>query len=999
MKFRNILQGTEFRPRIELLVNESKNSWLRELGKNDIIHSKNVEEILDRLVPDVLKKNESKFDKAEIFLLLCAIYLHDIGRKINEYYHERESYNEIKNDPKKYHLINEYEAEAVALICLGHSRESDYSIHKIPKDFGIFGYSSSGRTLNLQNMAALLRISDELDNTFTRVRGLKENDSPRKAIRDINPIPTKGIIEFQVSPSTWKHSFLLEKMKNYTQQRLSEVQEILNDLGLPYYQIWISPKSLILPQKKPSKEEALEKLIITAASLLESKFHNIEIYKEIYKFELSIYCENIFLDNKTRIGFLAYKNISENDAFESAMILSKLKEKGNIDIGFLLTDAPISLGIKAILEAKQIQTVTIQDLLLDISDFSSSLKSYIGDYEEKEIFEKDLYIPLEIENEEHESLELIDDYLFSWLYENAEIQLTILGDYGTGKTTIAERFSYLLAKKYLEDPTRNRIPILIKLGDYRKTIRIESLITDLFVNKRDEVISYSSFEAVNRAGKLVIILDGFDEMADKYNENVIVNNFREFDKLVEQNAKIILTCRTHYFKNVMELHQLHKGSILYKAIDDKPGYRLIFLKPFTSNQSSQYLQKLFPLLYKKYIKIIRKTYDLSELSQRPILLRLLSQTLPQIETSILRKVNHAEIYREYTEFWLLRDDWRSILGGNARRKISQGLAFYLYTSEEDSIHYSRLPQIIRTLLKEKTNYSIEEIDSDIRTCTFLCRDHRGNYSFSHKSFLEYFMATYLKNVIQDSNMDIANNILFSFDFQKNQKLSKKKHFMIINNEITDFLVDLFDNPKERNLLSNIQNFLLNSPKSQKIWLYLIKELKIQTAIPKLLKILKEKQHETLAPLILSVVTNVSENKTIQYIIKNFNELGDCNILGKIVSWIRSQGVISNNNLKKIQNRYLQLKKSRAIMVSIPTNEKFKLYPFSKEAKRRRIEKINELCEDEEELNKAKRKFRNNWQKKKKEYDQFLQKQEKDEKQRLFEQAEKELRSKRSKKNK
>jgi len=45
---------------------------------------------------------------------------------------------------------------------------------------------------------------------------------------------------------------------------------------------------------------------------------------------------------------------------------------------------------------------------------------------------------------------------------------------------------------------------------------------------------------------------------------------------------------------------------------------------------------------------------LRELAEKPILLELMVETLPQIKIEENKKVNHASLYDRYTKFWLQR---------------------------------------------------------------------------------------------------------------------------------------------------------------------------------------------------------------------------------------------------------------------------------------------------------------------------------------------------------
>lgn len=155
MRFRDVLANTTLAARLEVLFDEARLDWLRDLGKNDLQHSQAIERILDRLVPDEIKLNPRLFDQGEVFLLLAAVYLHDIGRKQDDHHHELESYRMLTEDPRRFHLRDGFEAEAVGQICASHAPESDWPIQKTDANYGIAGLTSTGRTLNLTRPAGL----------------------------------------------------------------------------------------------------------------------------------------------------------------------------------------------------------------------------------------------------------------------------------------------------------------------------------------------------------------------------------------------------------------------------------------------------------------------------------------------------------------------------------------------------------------------------------------------------------------------------------------------------------------------------------------------------------------------------------------------------------------------------------------------------------------------------------------------------------------------------
>lgn len=108
-------------------VKEEAHIWLAGIEKNGINHSERLEDYLNLLIPDDLR---NKLKPAEIFILLYAVYLHDIGYlnekdEIEAYDHPKRSRDYILNNHKKY-LLGDFpprsdglpsSARAVADVC------------------------------------------------------------------------------------------------------------------------------------------------------------------------------------------------------------------------------------------------------------------------------------------------------------------------------------------------------------------------------------------------------------------------------------------------------------------------------------------------------------------------------------------------------------------------------------------------------------------------------------------------------------------------------------------------------------------------------------------------------------------------------------------------------------------------------------------------------------------------------------------------------------------
>jgi hypothetical protein len=531
-RFRDLLKRTKLHPKIELITNEAQDGFLRELGKNDFIHSRNIEDILDRLIPDHIKENEDFFNKGEIYLLLVSIYLHDIGRKTKSLHHEIESYNLIKNNPDKYYL-DEFEADAVSQICAAHAEEEVWPIKNNDPNFGIFGLSSPGRTFNLQKLGALLRLCDELDNTKVRIKGIStQTRSVRQIIRDINPIYEYGRIEIQASAKNWNEQELLLKVIDYTQQRLNEVTEFLKPINLHYYQIWPSPNNFQAPIKNIDFEEpSLQKFIFEVGEMLENRYSDIKLDEKIDNIEIPILCIEKKIGVETKTAVYSCIDINSVDmAREISGALSYLKTQNKVDMCLVITKKIVPNEIKEIFQSKNIHIGDINLLINNLYNFKNACSHYIKKLSIKEINQRSAFVNPRgfLENGEH--INDVEKYINDWIESDKSVHLTILGDFGAGKTTICERIvlekAKLLNKTDLIE-TNTRIPILIELKNYTGGVPVESLITDYLVNKLSINISFKEFEILNKKGRFLIILDGFDEIANLIDEEAVLKTFLE----------------------------------------------------------------------------------------------------------------------------------------------------------------------------------------------------------------------------------------------------------------------------------------------------------------------------------------------------------------------------------------------------------------------------------------------------------------------------------------
>lgn len=148
--------------------------WLSGLEKNGYEHSERLEGYLDSLTKKI--RDTNSISPEDLFILLCAIYMHDIGYKHNNNVvsegHAKRSRDMILANPSEYCLGDfpifdeKYPrvAAAVGCVCYGHSLK--VSLDEIPDLFPDQVFAS--KQIRLRKLTALLRLADEADDPYIR---------------------------------------------------------------------------------------------------------------------------------------------------------------------------------------------------------------------------------------------------------------------------------------------------------------------------------------------------------------------------------------------------------------------------------------------------------------------------------------------------------------------------------------------------------------------------------------------------------------------------------------------------------------------------------------------------------------------------------------------------------------------------------------------------------------------------------------------------------------
>lgn len=369
----------------------------------------------------------------------------------------------------------------------------------------------------------------------------------------------------------------------------------------------------------------------------------------------------------------------------------------------------------------------------------------------------DQYVSYALGAETFAAFSMIDE----WLEDADWNQLTLLGDVGSGKSFFCRMLALRLANAYLAEPLERPFPILVDLRHAAREFSLEGLILTHLIRSGLSETSFDAFHYLLSQGRIIVIFDGFDEMAARTTPEVTARNFHELARCVTGRAKVLLTCRTHYFKSRTEEEQIILGGAaisdnepareLYWDLISRRGFRISYMAPFELRQIEEYVRLARPADAAEALARIRSTYNLLELSQRPLLLDMVVKSLDTLTTD---QIDAATLYSVFTDAWIYRDHWRDVLSPSLKLSFLVGLARSLWEQDLPSVHYERLLSYVATELAAhiRDPRELVEIDAEVRTATFLTRNAVGEYGFAHKSYSEYFLAKFLALELTNGNV-------------------------------------------------------------------------------------------------------------------------------------------------------------------------------------------------------------------------------------------------------
>lgn len=494
------------------------------------------------------------------------------------------------------------------------------------------------------------------------------------------------------------------------------------------------------PSKRPPTGTAFEEQVLKVLRLLGYKVERnvningcqIDVYGEyrtgVITLKLMVECKD----------YGKGKPVGIEEVNKFAGVLAVARNTGVVDKGLFVTTEGFTPQAKVNARSAGIELTTFKELSTQLVDFNDYIERVVADFKSSPVSK--CYVDLSgTEVEEYEGSDKaiihrpIDKYVNTILSDNEHRKLALLGNFGTGKSTFCRKYAHDLAISYRNGKT-NRIPVRINLSDFDSKLHIQELILNTLQFRYNLNITQTICHELQRIGRFLFLFDGFDEMASRVDVDTMRENLRDINKVADiQENKFILTCRTHFFRDRVQVEILTEFDILY-------------IPEWGERELKEYLKKRFGKNWKPQLERISGTHNLPELAQTPLFLEMIVETLPELGDEVKR----IELYQAYTDKWIQEQSRRkgARLLEEQRRQFVRELAMKLYLEGKLSCHHKEFVPLLRQRFEIDDAAQMDYLRSDVQTCTFLTRDGKGNYGFRHKSFMEFFVAQTLAEEIR-----------------------------------------------------------------------------------------------------------------------------------------------------------------------------------------------------------------------------------------------------------
>ncbi|MCU0497437.1 MAG: NACHT domain-containing protein [Anaerolineae bacterium] len=344
----------------------------------------------------------------------------------------------------------------------------------------------------------------------------------------------------------------------------------------------------------------------------------------------------------------------------------------------------------------------------------------------------DLYVPQTLtylEQTESEGERLTLTQMRQVIY-----RAVVLGDAGSGKSTLTQKLCHLLT-----DNDGEITPFLIHLRDYGVEREAHQGSLSAFIIAQIDPASASTIEYLLRIGRAMVICDGLDEITETSYRRAVTEDLEVFAQRFPATAMLITSRKVGYDESPLSKNRFERFT----------------LDPFYKGETLRYARQWLTLTtadqQRKNELFLRDLGNLPpDLVSNPLILALLCN----LYNDAAMPQTAPEVYRACSE--LLLYTWQRTSQGSIGdlRPTLAYLAHWIYENSELQSGVTER-QLIAAVQRHFAR-QVGDVETPTRDLIAFCRgrswvfgdvkhtdDGSPLYGFTHRTFLEYYTAEYL----------------------------------------------------------------------------------------------------------------------------------------------------------------------------------------------------------------------------------------------------------------
>ncbi len=465
----------------------------------------------------------------------------------------------------------------------------------------------------------------------------------------------------------------------------------------------------------------------------------------------------------------------------------------------IISSSGFSLPVQERAKATRIETLTYDDLFHKFEKFDPYISLFLGDSPATAELRELARVYEEPDFDDQLGRVAATEFLLEWRNQtNAKTRwLVITGEYGTGKTALTKILQLRWLTEYRNNPALP-LPIRIELRNFSRQFDAKGLLHHFLDHNNLGHISVDFVLSLIRDRRVILILDGYDEMAQYLHARERRACLEALAELSAGGAKGIITSRPNYFTEVEELQvfealyrSLKRGDYLQgieaqrmldreKTIDELLGQFIDrferVLRDLTPAQTEALVSRVLQhdadgqaIVLGLLRRIFRsaQTGDAVSLSGKPVIVSYLLDVVENLKRDVAARetgnLTEWQVYKLIVDKLMLRDFERTAeLSPDTRRSFLHKVAVLLSKRDQPLLAEGQFRDLIAQEFRQelarfprdsRANL-LEQRFADLRSSATLTRGGVGalGWRFSHNSLREYIAAEFLIDGLTSERM-------------------------------------------------------------------------------------------------------------------------------------------------------------------------------------------------------------------------------------------------------